>query len=400
MFCTVRAGAPRSTVKVGSSLAGAGAAGRDSLGTGLVVPLAGSAALVSGRGFATGAGVGVGSGACSWRGAARLLSRLPERAGGASPTVAAVAAAGGVAVRLEVRRPSRVDAAGVTLVLVEHFLYEPLVGAKIGGRELGLAWGLRHGLIRLFRYARGECQSTRLDPHTSKCASDRGVGGVVCQAPQRRLADFPRIGTGEGKHRVMRHGSGRIRHRTGVFAALVVVALAAGGCNGGDDGTRVAAPAASASAAPAEVSTVASVGELAGRLPQARRERLVEQVRQVVDGWIDAAYLAGDYPRTDFADSWPGFTPGARAKARRDGDLMSNRDLGAAIDGVEPQRRRVVLDVLSVEGRPVGVTARVVLRFATTGDTVKDVRVSGRLHLTKGAQGWQVFGYDVAKVAR
>src|SRR6478736_6991583 len=61
MFCAVRAGAPRSTVYVGSSLAGAGAAGRDSFGIGLVVPLAGSAALVSGRGFATGAGVGVGS---------------------------------------------------------------------------------------------------------------------------------------------------------------------------------------------------------------------------------------------------------------------------------------------------------------------------------------------------
>src|SRR6478609_10536723 len=70
MFCTVRAGAPRRTVYVGSSSAGAGAAGRDSFGTGLVVPLAGSAALVSGRGFATGAGVGVGSGACSWADAA------------------------------------------------------------------------------------------------------------------------------------------------------------------------------------------------------------------------------------------------------------------------------------------------------------------------------------------
>ena len=69
MFCAVRAGAPRSTVYVGSSLAAAGAAGRDSFGTGLVVPLAGSAALVSGRGLATGAGVGVGSGACSWAGA-------------------------------------------------------------------------------------------------------------------------------------------------------------------------------------------------------------------------------------------------------------------------------------------------------------------------------------------
>src|SRR6476661_3085506 len=59
MFCAVRAGAPRSTVKVGSSLAAAGAAGLDSFGTGLLVPLAGSAALPPGRGLATGAGVAV-----------------------------------------------------------------------------------------------------------------------------------------------------------------------------------------------------------------------------------------------------------------------------------------------------------------------------------------------------
>src|SRR3954465_5299243 len=61
MFWTVRAGAPRRTVKVGSSLAAACAAGGCSLGTGLVVPFAGSAAFDSGRGLATGAGVGGGA---------------------------------------------------------------------------------------------------------------------------------------------------------------------------------------------------------------------------------------------------------------------------------------------------------------------------------------------------
>ncbi|GAA4733474.1 hypothetical protein GCM10023350_16290 [Nocardioides endophyticus] len=185
------------------------------------------------------------------------------------------------------------------------------------------------------------------------------------------------------------------------MAALVVVGLAAGGCSDGSDGgPRKADATSSASAAPAEVVTAASVGQLAGKLPQARRAQLVGEVQQVVDGWIDAAYLSGDYPRTDFAGSWPGFTAPAQAKAERDGDLMSNRDIGASIDGVEPQKRQLKLDVLSVRKRPVGVTARVVLRFATTGDTVKDVRVAGRLYLTKGKQGWQVFGYDVTKVAR
>src|SRR5688572_24427025 len=56
MFLTVRAAAPRSTTCLGSSLAAAGAGGFDSFGTGLLVPLAGSAALALGRGLATGEG--------------------------------------------------------------------------------------------------------------------------------------------------------------------------------------------------------------------------------------------------------------------------------------------------------------------------------------------------------
>src|SRR6478752_324327 len=56
MFWAVRAGAPRRTVYVGSSLAAAGAASLLSLGTGVVVPFAGSAAWAAWRGLATRAG--------------------------------------------------------------------------------------------------------------------------------------------------------------------------------------------------------------------------------------------------------------------------------------------------------------------------------------------------------
>lgn len=184
-------------------------------------------------------------------------------------------------------------------------------------------------------------------------------------------------------------------------AALAVVALVAGGCSSGsDDEPTAGAPSSSGTPAPATVTTAVSFGQLAGKLPRPRRQQLTADVRQVVDGWVDAAYVGGDYPRTDFAGSWPGFTARARAKAQRDGDLMSNRDIGGSIDGVEVEKRAVRLDVLSVGQKPVGVTARVVLRFATTGETAQDVRVTGRLYLTKGKQGWQVFGYDVSKAAR
>src|SRR3954453_11973299 len=56
MLETVRAGAPRSTVYVGWAIAADGSGTPFSLGTGRSVPLAGSAALDSGRSVALGAG--------------------------------------------------------------------------------------------------------------------------------------------------------------------------------------------------------------------------------------------------------------------------------------------------------------------------------------------------------
>ena len=78
---------------------------------------------------------------------------------------------------------------------------------------------------------------------------------------------------------------------------------------------------------------------------------------------------------------------------------MSNQDVGDRIDGVDLRRSRVVLDVLSVQQRAQAVTARVLLEFRTTGSVEKRVRVQGRLYLTHGDGGWQVFGYDMTKGA-
>jgi hypothetical protein len=187
------------------------------------------------------------------------------------------------------------------------------------------------------------------------------------------------------------------RHVTRGSAVLVAVVLLAGGCSGDKDDPPEKPSATASATSPAAVTTQVSWGSFAGRLPQARRDHVAADVQKVVDGWLDAAYVAGDYPRTDFAGSWPGFTPGAQALARRDADLTSNSDIGASIDGVVPEKRALRLDVISVRKLPIGVTARVVLRFATTGDTVKHVRVAGRLYLTRSKQGWQVFGYDLTK---
>jgi hypothetical protein len=182
---------------------------------------------------------------------------------------------------------------------------------------------------------------------------------------------------------------------------LLAVGLSAGCTSDGDSGRPAArTPTTSAStpsATPKPVRTRVSVVNVAGRLPRDARQRVQRHVGRVVDGWFDAAYVGGRYPRRDFSDAYPGFTSGARAQAHRDRALMSNQPLGARISGVTATRRWVFLDVLAPRRHAAAVTARVRLAYRTEGRVERDVEVRGRLFLTPGPHGWQVFGYDVAK---
>lgn len=192
--------------------------------------------------------------------------------------------------------------------------------------------------------------------------------------------------------------SQRARRTASTTVAAVVLALLATACSGDEQTRDGPEPAAAASETPEPaVATDLGFGAVEGRLPAARRDALAEEVQAVVDGWIDAAYL-GDYPRTDFSAAWAGFTPGARRQAEQDAALMSNSDIAGEVEAVEAESRRVRLDVLAVSKRAMGVTAHVVLRFVARGATDQVVRVRGRLYLTRGEQGWQVFGYDIGKV--
>lgn len=192
------------------------------------------------------------------------------------------------------------------------------------------------------------------------------------------------------------------RRVSGAVALTLALALTAAACRDSDESSEapevVASPSSTAPSRPA-VETVVTFGELTGRLPRPERARLANQVGGVVDGWVEAAYLGGDYPRRDFSASWPGFTAGARDLAQQDKALMSNADIGDRVDAVELRRSKVRVDVLAAEQRPVGVTARVQFIFRTTGKVKRDVLVQGRLYLTRADGGWQVFGYDVTKGA-
>jgi hypothetical protein len=201
-----------------------------------------------------------------------------------------------------------------------------------------------------------------------------------------------------------------VRRSELLVVAILSAALSVAACSGDDGGPADAPPSGGAGAstatdtAPPPLETTATMGKVRGQLPKGKRTKVREQVAHAVDEWFDAAYIGGDYPRTDYSASWPGFTTGAKADAEDDKSLMSNFDVGRVISSVEAITRKVSVDVLAVRGHARGATARFVLKFRTVGD-VKDEdeqhkwEVRGRLFLTPSPDGWRIFGYDVTKGA-
>lgn len=148
------------------------------------------------------------------------------------------------------------------------------------------------------------------------------------------------------------------------------------------------------------VETKTRIHRVFGRLPDRRRKAVRTEVGAVVDGWWEAAYLGGSYPRSSFPAAFPGFTRGAEQRARADKALLTNETQGPSIDSVTAKHRSVVVDVLATGGQARTVTAHVVLRFETTGEKAGTTTVRGRLFLTRRAGTWKVFGYDVSKGAQ
>jgi hypothetical protein len=181
---------------------------------------------------------------------------------------------------------------------------------------------------------------------------------------------------------------------------LLCLSLGATACSddsGGGGDTSSQPPLPSGDPSTFQIETRTTIGRVVGRLPKHKQKVLVRTVTPVVQRWFNAAYVGGDYPRKDFKDAFPGFTPGARDLAFRDRKLMSNRDISERIDGVTPKASRIKLDVLAFHKHAAAVTARFRLAFKTEGDLVKRVNVNGRVLLTRAKPGWRIFAYHVAK---
>jgi len=191
--------------------------------------------------------------------------------------------------------------------------------------------------------------------------------------------------------------------------ALLLALGALSGCAPGDDAPPPPATAPTGSPTPATVALAATeepglpivrtrtaAGSVTGRITRHKRHKVVKHVAGVVDSWLEAAYVGGDYPRARFKKSYPGFTQGATRTAREDRELMSNADIGDRINGVRVKRRTIVVDLLAVGGTARAATARVRLTFSTSG-VERRIAVTGRVFLLQKHGRWRIFGYDVAK---
>lgn len=178
---------------------------------------------------------------------------------------------------------------------------------------------------------------------------------------------------------------------------LLLGGLAA--CTGGDvDTDEDTAPQ---QGAPTQaVETTAALGEVAGQLPRPARRAALDEVVDVVDGWIDAAHVGGEWPRAVGAEAYAGFTLAAARAAEQDAALTSAAEIGEQIEAVTVKRRAVRVDLVGANRRAVGATARVVLTYDATGEETQTVRVRGRLLLTPTKQGWKVFGHDLTEETR
>ncbi len=184
----------------------------------------------------------------------------------------------------------------------------------------------------------------------------------------------------------------------GALVLALTLTLGLSSCSGDDDdGSGDTSPAGGSSEAAPGIDTRVEVGAVAGRLPKGPARDVAADVAGVVDRWLDAAYVGGDYPRSDFGDAFPGFTKDAAALASEQPGLMSNQAVGKQVDGVTATRRVVRVDLLAPKGKPAGATAHVNLVIDLSGDRARTDQTRGRVLLTRTKGDWKVFGFDIER---
>lgn len=207
-----------------------------------------------------------------------------------------------------------------------------------------------------------------------------------------------------------RHTGPLCRARAGALAVLAAAAL--GACTDDSDSSEdPSQPGAGGTvselglaAEPAQQRT--RVRKVWGRWPadddSARTRSLERATGRVVGAWINRAFVAADYPTSEFDHAFSTFTRGAAAQARRDSWLTTNQTLGDRLVDAVPVQRTVWITAFAPKGSAVGATAEVALVLHGLGESGRrsKLSVTGELHLSRFDGSWRIFGYDLQRSVR
>ena len=196
------------------------------------------------------------------------------------------------------------------------------------------------------------------------------------------------------------------RAAAGVACAALLTGMV--GCTSDTNSTPEPSPlpGATTGAAPTLVAKpvpmMVRVARVSGRLRKSSQASLERNIARTISGYWDAAYLGGEYPRSDFDESFRAFSGGVEGVRHDDRSFLTNSNLGQSTQSVAAEEKKAWLAVLAPNKVAAGVTARIRLVYvADRGEApAQRVTISGRLLLTrKKSGGWEIFGYDVTRSA-
>jgi hypothetical protein len=196
-----------------------------------------------------------------------------------------------------------------------------------------------------------------------------------------------------------------------VAAGLVGLLMVTGpvACTGGSDDETAPPPSPTASSAPStgpgtrlskpDARLVVRLEQGRGGLSKAARTRIQRGIGRAVGSWIQGGFLAGEYPRRNFAAAFHRWTHDAAASARRHQRFTSNATRGDDLTALVADKQQARVYLFTRQGHVGGATARVLLRLTAErrDGTIVTSFVKGNLYLTRGKSGWRIFGYDLQR---
>lgn len=193
-----------------------------------------------------------------------------------------------------------------------------------------------------------------------------------------------------------------------VLPVVVATALALtlGSCSGDDE------PSSPASTSPSDASSTAEtlrldkanaaletrVVEIGGGVKKKQRSDISRQIAKPIQNWMDAAYLAGEFPRGDYGKKdLPGWTDQAASLALKDENVTTNAAVSKDVVRVVANQRTARLFVFAFRGNAGGATAKVLLTMTAEKESGTRMRyaVGGDVYLTRNGNKWRIFGYDL-----